>query len=123
MRGKRIHIVLLMVLVSLLIGQSAMASSRTSIPSQPYQTSIDQPLPPTATMDRIDVSLPVSPYTVLVRSRRSLVQITQPVPLCHAQCLSSRKEQRRDLYRWCMIWYGKLGLPKENISFPFHAFW
>lgn len=125
MKSKHRHMVFVLLMI-LLAGQSVAASPRSAVPVLPSpgeRTALTTPVPAAATMDRIEISCPPSPYTLLLRQRKTVTQITQPSPLCHAQHTAAWKENGNRERRRCNIRYRRLALPTEQIAYPFTAFW
>lgn len=73
--------------------------------------------------ERTDVRCPSSPYTIRIRSCKTISQTTHPSPLCHLQSFAAHRDAHITLFRLCALWYKDLSFPPEHISFPFSAFW
>lgn len=126
MRCKRKHMVFVLLMLLLLTGQAVAASSRSDVPVLPLpseQTALTTPAPAAATMDRIEITCPSSPYTLLARQRRTLSHVITPTPLCHAQRVLSYKHTFNNLHRWCALRYERVVLTSAHIAYPFTAFW
>ena len=125
MKSKHRHMVFVLLMI-LLAGQSVAASPRSAVPVLPSpgeRTTLTTPVPAAATMDRIEISCPPSPYTLLVRQRRTLSHVVQPAPLCHAQRVLSHRHTCNNLHRRCARIYERVVLTSVRIAYPFTAFW
>lgn len=120
------HIIRIFIFLCVFSAHSLCVSAQqTKCPlnQQTHESAISMPMAAAITMDRVEISCPPSPITILHRSRRTQYQHFHPTPLCHAQSISAKKNNRKDQWRWCLIWYEHINFPPEQIAFPFDVFW
>lgn len=104
---------------------TSMSATRChSLPPAPTseQCTISTPLEAVVVMEQTEINAPVSPTTVIKRSRRTISQLTNPTPVTYSQYVhcSFAKYLQTQLNREKGI---ILNLPAEQISYPFHSFW